>query len=148
VPRRLEGKYITMKASKYVKKPFFFSIMLLVASLTAGCLESDSGGGGLGQTGEGGGFVWKPRSESDGRLVVLLPPQYRGNVKSAHIANENGGVIELGRFDGDNHNANRPHYRFGQHGASYGNNIYVVADLERGGTVNWSIPRGGSRTVY
>lgn len=44
---------------------------------TTGPSPGSSGGGGL------GGFVWKPISESDGNLVVLLPNSYRGRVNSA-----------------------------------------------------------------
>ncbi len=122
--------------------------LIMVAALVSGCLDSSSSGDSIGSHGEGGGFVWKPRSESDGRLVALLPPQYRGNVRSAHIANSNGGVIEQGRFAGDVHNGRRPHYRFTQHGSAYGSNIYLVADLIEGGTVHWPIPHGAQRQEY
>ena len=110
---------------------------------------SDSGGGsGLGEHGEGGGFVWKPRSESDGRLVVLLPPQYRGAIQGAFIANAGGAPIEVGTFAGDEHNGRRPHFRFSEHGSAYGNEIYVVADLVEGGSIHWPIPAGAQRMEY
>lgn len=115
--------------------------------ITLGC-DDGSSGNGIGERGEGGGFVWKPRSESDGRLVVLLPPQYRGNVSGAHIANANGDVIEVGRFAGDTHNGYRPHFRFTQSGAFYGADIYVVADLSEGGDVHWPIVNGAQRQEY
>lgn len=122
--------------------------LILVAALGSGCWDSSSSGDNMGSHGEGGGFVWKPRSESDGRLVALLPPQYRGNVQSAHIADSSGRVIEQGRFAGDVHNGRRPHYRFTQHGSAYGANIYLVADLAEGGTVHWHIPHGAHRQEY
>lgn len=99
----------------------------------------------LGTRGEGGGFVWKPISESDGRLVVLLPPQYRGRVRATFLAHGDGTVIEMGRFSGDDINGNRPHYRFSRPGAGYGQNLFVVSDLTDGHTVHWPIANGASR---
>lgn len=122
--------------------------LITIMGIAMGCDDGGSDGSGIGERGEGGGFVWKPRSESDGRLVVLLPPQYRGNVSSAYIANANGGVIEVGRFAGDTHNGRRPHYRFSQSGAAYGADIYVVADLNEGGDVHWPIANGANRQEY
>ncbi len=95
-----------------------------------------------------GGFVWKPVSESDGRLVVLLPASLRRNVERCWIASAGGAEIETGRFAGDNHNGNRPHYRFSKPGSGYGANIQVVARLKSGGTERWAIPNGASRTTY
>ncbi|HMO51446.1 MAG TPA: hypothetical protein PKA21_09995, partial [Kiritimatiellia bacterium] len=118
-------------------------LAVLVTGLLAvmGCESGSSGSGGVGGAGQGGGFIWKPKSESDGRLVVLLPPQYRQRVSSVFISDSNGKPIEVGRFAGDNHNGNRPHFRFSRHGSAYGNNIYVVADLNDGGSVHWVVPR-------
>jgi len=121
--------------------------LLSVAALMLGCSDDD-GGSGIGQPGEPGGFLWKPRSESDGRLVVLLPPQYRGNVASTYVANPSGDIIEVGRFAGDTHNGDRPHYRFTQQGAAYGTDIYVVAELLQGGLVHWPIANGADRIEY
>ena len=121
--------------------------LVMMLGMVSGCLDSDSGGS-VGERGEGGGFVWKPRSESDGRLVVLMPPQYRGNVQSAHIANSSGGVVEQGRFAGDVHNGRRPHYRFSEHGSAYGPDLFFVADLQDGRTIHWPIANGASRQEY
>lgn len=100
----------------------------------------------LGEQGAGGGFLWKPVSESNGRLVVLLPPQYNGIVSGCHVVNASGSVIESGRYDGI-HNGDRQHYRFDQSGGSYGNDIYVVANTTTG-NVHWYIANGSARTSY
>lgn len=102
----------------------------------------------IGVQGTGGGFVWKPISEGDHKLVVLLPPRYRGNVQGCYIADESGKPIENGRFSGDTHNGFRPHYRFSMKGAGYGRNIYVVAVLRNGNLNHWFIPNGAARVDY
>lgn len=102
----------------------------------------------IGEPGRGGGFIWKPVSEGDGKLVVLLPSSYRKQVADCYIADKNGKLIESGRFTGDTHNGARPHYRFSMRGSGYGNDIYVVAELRSGQRNHWYIPRGASRIVY
>lgn len=94
-------------------------------------------------TSVGGGFVWKPVSESNGNLVVLLPPSLRGRVSGVAIT-KGGAVLERGHFAGDA-NGGRPHYRFSMPGAAYGTGLTVVASLTSGGTQSWSIPNGGQR---
>ena len=105
------------------------------------------GGSGIGPNGGGGGFLWKPVSESNRKLVVLLPPRYVGQVTGVFIANASGRPIERGSYSGV-HNGGRPHYRFSKAGSGYGSNIYVVADLRGGGSVHWVVPNGASRVAY
>ena len=95
-------------------------------------------------SGGGGGFLWKPVSEGDGNLVVLLPSSLRGRVNGAEIR-RGGSTLEKGRFTGDTHNGNRPHYRFSKPGAGYGTGLTVVAFLSGGGTQSWSVPNGAQR---
>lgn len=92
------------------------------------------------------GFLWKPESESNGKLVVLLPASLRGKVSSCTISGSFGS--ENGSFAGDTHNGNRPHYRFSKHGSQYGTGITVSAKLNDGATRTWSIPNGANRTTY
>lgn len=96
-----------------------------------------------------GGFLWKPVSESTGKLVVLLPSQMTGNVLRDQVvisSNADGsGLIETGSFAGDTHNGGREHYRFSKSGSGYGKNIYVYARLKDGGQQSWFIPDGASR---
>ena len=94
-------------------------------------------------SGGGGGFVWKPISEGDGKLVVLLPSSYVGRVSSVTIR-RGGATLESGRFAG-NTNGNRPTFRFSKPGAGYGSGLTAVATLRTGGSVSWNIPNGGSR---
>ncbi|MGA1191633.1 MAG: hypothetical protein ACO3XO_05070, partial [Bdellovibrionota bacterium] len=96
-----------------------------------------------------GEFLWKPNSESDGRLVVLLPAQYTGRVTSAGIYESmpptEEGLIEEGRFSGDSHNGGRAHFRFNRAGGAYPNNVYVVARMTDGRTVSFPIANGSQR---
>lgn len=107
------------------------------ASSQSAAVSSSSGGGSL------GGFVWKPVSEGDGNLVVLLPSAYAGKVAAVDIV-KGGSVVERGRFTG-NTNGNRPTFRYRLPGAGYGSGLTVVARLTDGSTKTWGIPNGGGR---
>ena len=89
-------------------------------------------------SGGGGGFLWKPVSDSNGNLVVLLPSQYNGKVKSVSVNGEQGSFSGIA-------NGNRTHWRFSKPGAAYGANARVVAATS-GGNVSWTVPNTGSRT--
>lgn len=91
---------------------------------------SDSGG-------SNGSFLWKPISESDGNLVVLLPSSM-SNVNRITVTGS-GGSATAGR--GAIGNGGRPHYRFNRSGGSFGNNIKVYA-----GGKSWQITNGSART--
>lgn len=106
-----------------------------------------SGGDGIGPHGQGGGFLWKPVSESTRKLVVLLPPQYTGHVRGVYIANSKRAAMETGAYTGV-HNGGREHFRFSKPGAGYGSGIYAVAVLKAGGSIHWPIPNGSARTQY
>ena len=100
-------------------------------------------------SGGSGEFLWKPSSESDGKLVVLFPSQYTGNILSSGIyeamppSKEN--LVEEGRFSGDSHNGGRAHFRFSRSGKSYPDNVYVVAQLTDGRTISFPIADGAAR---
>lgn len=101
------------------------------------------GTGALPPAGSSNTFLWKPVSESNGNLVVLLPAAYRGRVQSCTISGSFGS--EVGRFHTDTHNGNRPHFRFSRPGAAYGSNITVLA-LSNGDSIDsWIVPNGSSR---
>ncbi|GEM_PF-6465659 len=81
---------------------------------------------------EGSGeFLWKPVSESDGKLVVLIPSALTGMVAGVSIQTENGKVIDEGRFKGVG-NGGREHFRFSNAGGSYPDGVVVVIKLNDG----------------
>ncbi|RMD87285.1 MAG: hypothetical protein D6808_01745, partial [Candidatus Dadabacteria bacterium] len=73
--------------------------------------------------GWGAGAVWKPVSDSDGNLVVL--DAFGTNSSKIQIVNQNGKVLETGRFVGKT-NGGRPTFRFSKRGSGYGKNLTVV----------------------
>jgi len=95
------------------------------------------------------GFLWKPVSESDNKLVVLLPQALRGLIDKVEIHSSlppsEGTRIAEGRFAGDTMNGNRPHFRFDKPGSSYGQDVHVVAYKDDGTVLHWDINDGGRR---
>lgn len=95
-----------------------------------------------------GGFVWKPVSESDGKLVIVLPKELKGSIDRVEIHSSlppsEATKLDGGRFTGNN-NGERPHFRFSKPGAEYGDNVHVVGFKNDGSTVTWDIGDGGQR---
>lgn len=106
-----------------------------------------TGGEGIGPVGQSGGFLWKPISESNGKLVVLLPPQYTGQVSGQYVASPDGSPLDSGNYGGV-HNGGREHYRYSKPGGSFPGGSHAVAMLKAGGSVHWTIPNTASRTSY
>jgi len=97
-----------------------------------------------GEVGDGGGFVWKPKGEHSGKLVVILPPTYTGQVSEVVIRRDTGILLEIGIGSGVA-NGGREHFRFVNPGEKYGKNIVVVAKMKKGLTVSYHIPNGSAR---
>ena len=102
----------------------------------------------IGTLGPSGNFVWKPISEGDHKLVVLIPNSLTDGFKLGLIIDSNGEVIEEGRYTGSNHNGNREHYRFSLKGEGYGRDIYFVTLDRSGNRIHWPIPNGAARYDY
>lgn len=91
-----------------------------------------------------GGFLWKPKSDSDGKLAVLLPPQISGGVRSCVLVGPDGKQLEAGK-DGGVGNGDRQHYRFSRPGGQYPPGTSVVATLADGQTVTYTVQNTGAR---
>jgi hypothetical protein len=95
-----------------------------------------------------GGFLWKPESERDGNLAVLLPDTLAELVERLEIHTKNppdeSSKIGEGAFSG-NTNGNRPTFRFDKPGAEFGDDLWVVAFKKDGETASWKIGNGGER---
>lgn len=91
------------------------------------------------------GFLWKPVSDSDGKLVILLPTTMKGRVRSVRILSPNGAeVIARGRSTGYA-NGDRQHFRFTKKGAHFPDGA-LVSIVGFGGTERrLKIPDTGRR---
>ncbi|MCI5066423.1 hypothetical protein MRY87_11925 [bacterium] len=89
-------------------------------------------------------FVFKPESESDGKLVILLPQIMTGEIDHLLLKDENGNIIEEGRSTGVA-NGNREHFRFNRAGEDYPENITVEVRLASGEVKEYEIPNPGQR---
>ena len=83
-------------------------------------------------------FLWKPVSESNGRLVVITPAWVTAD--RVVIAGTHTKTPDPARANG-----NRLHFRFPSPGSAYGSNVKVEAMM--GATVvrAWTVPNGGAR---
>ena len=104
------------------------------STVTSGEVSAPSSGSDSG--GQNGTFLWKPESENNGLLVILLPSSYSSSCSVA-VNGEAGDYV--GRANGD-----RPHYRFNYEGAHYGDNVTVTATCPDG-THTWLVPNGADR---
>jgi hypothetical protein len=76
-----------------------------------------------------GQFLWKPTSDKDGKLAVLLPPNYTGRVKSLQILTPQGDqVLATGKAAGTG-NGDREHFRFDRSGGSFPDGSIVAVTL-------------------
>jgi hypothetical protein len=118
--------------------------MRSVSEASAGKNAAKSSGSGSAAVGSAG-FLWKPISESDSKLVVLLPPSFTGLVESARLLGPNGDEIESGRYRGSG-NGGREHFRFSQPGGNYPQGVVVEALLKNGEKVLFKITDPSQRT--
>lgn len=96
----------------------------------------------------GYGFLWKPISDSTGKLAVHLPSRYTGNIASCQLVGAGDTLIENGVYGGDgNGDASglRALFRFSKPGSAYPAGLVVLLRLDDGGTVRWTIDRPSQR---
>jgi hypothetical protein len=144
--------------NKTIKTVCALASILSSAFFATGCFDlSGGGGGGGGGNNEvrsafdgPGGFLWKPVSEGDGRLVVLFPTDISPTVVSGEVHNSfpprSSTLLEAGNFAYRSANGGRAHFRFSKSGGGYGNNVYAVAIMPDGRRIGFLIPNGGART--
>lgn len=85
------------------------------------------------------GFLFKPTSDSDGNLVVLVPPKYAHRVQSLQIVDISGNVVADGQSEGYG-NGGREHFRFNRPGRKLPPNVTVELRLDDGSRVAYQIP--------
>ena len=92
----------------------------------------------------GDGFLFKPISEGDGNLVVLLPTSMSGDVSGLTIRDSSGQILDQGRDLGD-YDDGRPLFRFSSPGGSYPDNITVTALMSNGTERSYEIASPSQR---
>ena len=89
-------------------------------------------------------FLWKPESDSDGKLVILLPSSI--SASSVSISGPSGSEsVKKGGRNGSRGNGQREHYRFSKSGKDMQGPVQVTVALESGGTKNISIAKPSER---
>ena len=88
-------------------------------------------GGSSGAASGPAGFLWKPVSDSDGKLAILLPTRLTGNVAGVAVLSPSGQIIERGRNSGVG-NGGREHFRFSRPGGSFPPGSVVEITLRDG----------------
>lgn len=129
---------------------------LALAAFGGGCGSGDGGDSGevdvriasLEPSDGAEGFLWKPVSDSNRRLVVLLPSSFNATATTVEIHRESPpsetSFVERGNFSAFG-NGNRSHWRFTQPGAAYGPNVYVIVFTNTGELFSYFIANGNQR---
>jgi hypothetical protein len=97
------------------------------------------------ESGGSGGFLYKPESDTTGKLVVLMPSKLAGMIAGVKIYDPAGNLLESGRYTG-NGNGGRDHYRFKKTGSAYPDGLFVEATLSTGDRVTYRIGETSKRT--
>jgi len=89
-------------------------------------------------------FLWKPVSESDGNLAILLPSYLTRQIQDVEVRTKDGERIEEGRYSGV-HNGGREHFRFSKSGGAFPPGSQVVIRLKDGSQQTVTVENTGSR---
>lgn len=90
------------------------------------------------------GFLFKPVSDSDKKLAVLLPPRLTGLATGVRLVGPDGDILETGRYTG-NGNGGREHFRFNKPGGDYPDGLTVEVLLRTGEVVRYLIEESSER---
>lgn len=85
-----------------------------------------------------GGFLFKPVSDSTGKLAVLAPSSLADMIVGTVLKDLDGNKIEEGTYSG-NGNGGRDHYRFSKPGGSYPPNLTVEITMKNGEVKSYKI---------
>lgn len=111
-------------------------------------ISSGSSLSGAQQLDGSGGFLWKPESERDGNLVVLMPSELKGLVDKVEVYKSlpptADGLLGSGKVSSYTDD-NRGNWRFDKPGSEFGDNVYVVTTRTDGTQITWAIDDGGAR---
>ena len=99
--------------------------------------------------GVGTGFLWKPVSESNGKLAVIFPRNYTGKIARASL-HSGFPVTDANRLEDGIYsttgNGNRMTWRFSKSGGGYPAPTYATAHLKDGSSVTYMVSTPASRS--
>ncbi len=94
-----------------------------------------------------GEFLWKPVSEKDGRLAILLPSSMTGKVSEVCVIKPDGSrALQRGQASGVG-NGNREHYRFSKPGGSFPDGSIVLIKMKDGTNRHMKISETSNRVT-
>lgn len=97
--------------------------------------------------GKTGGFLWKPLSDKNKKLAVLLPKNLTGKVKSVSILSpDKKKILQSGTYSGVG-NGGREHFRFTKAGSSFPDGAIVLIKLQDGTSRHVTIKETSARTT-
>jgi len=92
-----------------------------------------------------GQFLWKPSSDKDGKLAVLLPTSLTGKVSEVVILQPDGSrARQKGSYAGVG-NGDREHYRFSSAGDKFADGSIVLIKMKDGTHYNVKISETSKR---
>ena len=100
------------------------------STATTGSKPSDT----TDSTGDAAGsneFLWKPISEKDKKLAIVLPSDLTGEVASVTLEDSKNKPLASGKYSGVG-NGNRETYRFGAKGSTYPDGLHVKITMKNG----------------
>ena len=81
----------------------------------------------------GGEFLWKPQSDKDGKLAILIPKNYSGKIASVQILSPYNDSTVLAKCKASgNGNGDREHFRFNKAGGEFPDGSVVLITLKDG----------------
>ena len=91
------------------------------------------------------GFLWKPESDKNQKLAILLPPNLAGKVAEVIVLSPDGKrTLQRGKYSGVGNGA-REHYRFSKAGSEFPDGSIVVIKLKDGTTKHMVIKETSAR---
>lgn len=95
--------------------------------------------------GRSAGFLWKPESDKNRKLAILLPPNLAGKVAEVIVLSPDGKrTLQRGKYSGVGNGA-REHYRFSKAGSEFPDGSIVVIKLKNGTTKHMVIKETSAR---
>jgi len=92
-----------------------------------------------------GQFLWKPVSDKDGNLAILIPSKLTGKIKSVVVLSpDKSKVLGRGSYSGVG-NGNREHFRFSKSGGEYPDKSIALVTLKDGSKQYVTIRDSSSR---